>query len=212
MYNPCVWHRTNNKQEHVREREEEMTTDKETQEFLDSLSSNTVRGWFEEDRKNHPIRTWFDSLFPDGGLLGYAPHYSLTHPFVLLSDSLYQIKWAWQRVFRGWDDRVIWSINFHLAEVLPQWLEKLKKYKHGIPGQMFTEEDYKKDGYTLKNKAMEKREKEYDAILDKIILGFNSYTKMDELVEYKSEEYFKLEKQFNEGFELLIEWFSSLWD
>jgi len=38
----------------------------------------------------------------------------------------YQIKWAWQRLFRGYDDRVWWNLNSYLCKMLPVWLRKIK--------------------------------------------------------------------------------------
>jgi hypothetical protein len=61
--------------------------------------------------------------------------------FSVFRDVKNEIKWAYQRVFRGWDDRVIWSIDWYLAEYLPVWLEELKNSKHGCPMIMVPEGD-----------------------------------------------------------------------
>ena len=46
-----------------------------------------------------------------------------------------QIKWAYQRVTRGWDDRAVWSLDTHLSLVLGQQLIKMADIAHGYPGQ-----------------------------------------------------------------------------
>lgn len=44
-----------------------------------------------------------------------------------------QVKWAWQRVFRGWDDRVVWSLDTHLARTLGAQLVMMADIAHGYP-------------------------------------------------------------------------------
>lgn len=46
-----------------------------------------------------------------------------------------QIKWAHQRVFRGWDDRAVWSLDSHLTRVLGQQLIVMSEIAHGYPGE-----------------------------------------------------------------------------
>src|SRR5271157_6140443 len=48
-----------------------------------------------------------------------------------------EVKYAYQRVVRGWDDRAVWSIDYWLDDKMPAMLRKLKEDKHGIPGDMF---------------------------------------------------------------------------
>jgi len=44
-----------------------------------------------------------------------------------------QIRWAWQRVFRGWDDRAIWSLDTWLARTLGAQLQEMARIAHGWP-------------------------------------------------------------------------------
>lgn len=71
------------------------------------------------------------------------------------------IKWAWQRLYRGWDDRVIWSIMDYLARMLPVWLERLREETHGVPGSLCPE-----------GRDVEEASIVWDGILDKMIVGF----------------------------------------
>lgn len=52
------------------------------------------------------------------------------------------IKWAWQRLYRGWDDRVIWGIDIYLAKMIPIWLHRLKEIQHGYPAQFEGPEEW----------------------------------------------------------------------
>ena len=45
----------------------------------------------------------------------------------------YEIKWALQRLFRGWDDRAAMDISEWLAQVLPEMLEYIIKYSKSYP-------------------------------------------------------------------------------
>lgn len=36
-----------------------------------------------------------------------------------LRDIKLEIKWAWQRVFRGYDDRIYWGFDYHLTKIIP---------------------------------------------------------------------------------------------
>lgn len=38
-----------------------------------------------------------------------------------------QVRWAWQRLTRGWDDRVVWDLDRHLCRTLGQQLILLSK-------------------------------------------------------------------------------------
>jgi hypothetical protein len=50
-----------------------------------------------------------------------------------LSKVFNEIRWAYQRVARGWDDRAIWSVDSHLAETLGAQLIALAEIAHGSP-------------------------------------------------------------------------------
>lgn len=72
----------------------------------------------------------------DRGLVGLW--YWTTYAYYRLRDKKRdvprQIKWAYQRVFRGWDDRAVWSLDTHLTKVLGQQLILMSEIAHGYPG------------------------------------------------------------------------------
>lgn len=176
---------------------------------------DSVKEMFEdidrEFKEEHPIEYWIDnSLFKGKGLFSYAPHHVIEHPWILVKDVSRQIKWAWQRVFRGWDDRIIWSIDFYLDEKIPVWMEQLKKQKHGVPSCLFESEDWDElNGVSDEKYAI--AEAKFDSILDQIAEGFKAHREMEEFHQNEP-EYKELEKKFDNAFSLLHTHWSSLWD
>lgn len=45
-----------------------------------------------------------------------------------------ELTWAWQRVFRGWDDRSLWSYDYWLCKTMAEQLEKFAADAHTYPG------------------------------------------------------------------------------
>lgn len=82
---------------------------------------------------------------------------------------LKRVKWAWQRIWRGWDDTAVWGIDSWLIDILPAMLEELRKHK-GYPSMMVTE-----DIASLPQDRLDKIcIKKWNDILDKIIKGFEA--------------------------------------
>jgi hypothetical protein len=173
----------------------------------------TMEEWDKKWAKKHPIANWINEVLFRGKSIGrYSPHYALGS-FILLKDALYEIKWSLQRLFRGYDDQVIFSIDYYLDDMLPIWLEELMKCKQGCPMMMFQDGDFEEDGYTMKDGVMDVRVKEYDAILQKIADGFRMHRKIDDLeFKFGSPEEKAAQLQFDEAFDLFHKFYSSLWD
>jgi hypothetical protein len=162
---------------------------------------------------NWKITEILNDKFPRGWA-GYNCIYTLMHPWILITYTRRQIQWAWQRVFRGWDDRVIWSIDFHLADVIPDWFQELKNDKMGIPTVLFQESDYLEDGsYQLKPGVEKRLNEEYNKILDKISCGFAIYNLMEDCGIWENDPYYpKLRAYVDEAFDLLKQYFGTFWD
>jgi hypothetical protein len=176
----------------------------------EELTPETFDRWEEEWKKKHPVRAWIDKLFKNESLADYRASYSITHPWVFFPYIGRHIKWAWQRVFRGWDDRIIWSIDFYLAEKLPVWLKELKEDKRGIPSSIIPTECLL-DG-DIPDNVWEEGKITWDKILDEMIDAFNAYIEMDDIKFDKKPEYAVAEARFNKGFDLFKKHFGSLWD
>jgi hypothetical protein len=148
----------------------------------------------------------------DETFLDYRRDYILTHPILLFREVGLRIRWAWQRVFRGWDDRAVWSIDSYLADQIIATVYRLKTIKHGIPMSMFENDDFEENGYDIKPGHEKVADERWDKILDKIIAGFGCYKKLEDLSWVDTDETAILRKVYEEGFDILREHFSSLWD
>ena len=174
------------------------------------LKSDTFEKMNMEWEEKHPILNWIDEKFNHKSIADYAAHYTITHPWVILSYWRRQIRYAWQRAFVGYDERVIWSIDFYLAEKIPLWVRKLKEQKQGVPICMFTEKETSPNYRT--NEALERARVEHGKILEKIAVGFEGYIKMEDII-YEDKPEYKIEKEkFEEAFTLFREYFGTLWD
>lgn len=158
-------------------------------------------------KNNHPIQYWFDEHF-DWIKLGYAPHYSVTHPFVLLEDLFRNIKYAYQRVRFGYDERVHWSINYWLNPIMIKELNVLKNKKQGIPAKFFKSQE------ATENEDFEEAQKLWFDELDKMILGFESAQKLSDLdYDWKNTDVEKeLLNNFDVGMNSFKQNYFSLWD
>ena len=108
-----------------------------------------------------------------------------------ISNTKWRIKAAFQRMFRGYDDSARWNLNDYVADIVIENTKWMEKNATGHP-------------CNLKNM------KEWKAILKKIRKGFEAYNK----IKYATlDDRTKiLENQQEEGMELFIEHFDSLWD
>jgi hypothetical protein len=151
-----------------------------------------------------------------------------------------EAKWLIQRARRGWADCDIWSLDNYLSGWLPDALRRLKETKHGIPSGMFEAEDCDADG-NPSEAGMERGEARWDAIMDKMIAGFEADKRKesglyeDELGPYplyrpdgvskadwkiaqsmrfeRSQELAKQDEAvFQRGMALFTAYWSSLWD
>lgn len=140
-------------------------------------------------------------------VLYYNPKYYLTHPGKLVRDIRDNLRWASQRVFRGWDDRVSWSIDGHLCDLLPQWLRQTKNNLHGFPMSLVRDSDWIDNDYNLSEEAAYERELEWKDILETIALGFEAGARIVDHSEKDDDR-----KIFDKGMHLLHKHFFDLWD
>jgi hypothetical protein len=71
--------------------------------------------------------------FKKYGLFGWNYWHLITHPWVLVREWYFYIKWFWQRGQRGWADCDAWSLDTYLSGWLPQALDRLLANKYGYP-------------------------------------------------------------------------------
>ncbi len=163
-----------------------------------------------EFKRDHPISYWIDNtLFKDKSLFSYSPHYVIFHPWILINDIKNEIKWAYQRLTQKWDSRVIWGIDYYLAEFMPIWIEELKKKQVGVSVEFFDDLPWDiEDGHS--DETMKIAQDRMFVVLDKISDGFKAYQEMSDVYDKDTIEILK--KRFDEGFELFHKYFHILND
>lgn len=162
----------------------------------------------EDSRKN--FRNWLNNKFPKG-YGGYNPYYILTHPWEILREWKRQTRWAYQRVFRGWDDRAVWSMDYHLSKVIGEMVRELQDIKCGVPMGMFEGLPYENENnYSYSDESVKIAEERWDKILNDIAEGFEGYVKIDDLETYEEMER-AYGKFFDETFELFKKHYRNLW-
>lgn len=151
-----------------------------------------------------------DEKYPNG-ICNYRAKYVITHPRVVIFYYCNRIKWAYQRVKYGYDDRANWDMAFHIANLSIKLLNNLKEDKSGLPIDMYSgfEFDYE-HGYTKEQDKIAKER--WDKILIDMIIGFESSIKIMDDKYTDDKEFNKLEKKFNNGFNLFKKYFFNLWD
>lgn len=167
----------------------------------------------EWERKNRPFEYFINyKVFKDKTLFGYFPYHVIFEfpKFIWnrIDGFLREVKWAYQRVYRGWDDRVVWSVDAWLSEIMPDILKKLKEDKQGVPIEFF--DDPLKDSHTHEEFSVAKEK--LDAEIDKMIAGFLSSKKIIDWNWKNKDEKEFLEKTFKEGMDSFIENYFALWD
>lgn len=179
---------------------------------LNEELDETFDRWDREFKKENPIAYWVDNtLFKGKGFLGYAPHHSLTHPLVLLGDLLDKIRWAYQRVWRGWDDRACWSVDSWLDSIMPDILLRLKSTKQGTPIQFYEGLPHD-ENYNYGDEGDKIAQERWSEELEKMIAGFLASKKINNW-EYKTDEELEvLDLVFEKGMKSFVENYHSLWD
>lgn len=181
---------------------------------LDDLTTK-----WEEERKwkeAHPFRA-----FP-----GEAFDFFRYRVPRFVDDLYYEIKWGFQRMFRGFDDRWYWQYERMNAEQTLKVLKWLQKNKHGSPHVT----DSKKvisitEGETFAANGWEVNKKFHDRwnkALGLMVAGFEAYIKMEDVhlldkdgkYDHKAtvKEQKRLEKKWKTGATLFIDNYRGLWD
>ena len=120
-----------------------------------------------------------------------------------IQNALLEIKWAYQRVVRGYDDTAVWSLVDYLSDIIPVITRKLKNgncYSFQLPsvyGKRTGDDKYNK----------------WHEILEDIAIGFEANAKIREEIVIKGDaEYEELNKLWKKGSKLFIKYFNELWD
>jgi len=118
----------------------------------------------------------------------------------------YEIKWALQRLFRGWDDRAANDIAGWLSDTLPDMIEYMINNLWTYPTDGFIDPAV---GVPTDEEDIANMEK-WKQILQDIADGFREFSFENLCREYVEEDY-KMEK-FHKGMELFVKYFGELWN
>jgi hypothetical protein len=175
----------------------------------DNKTYDTVEDMLADLEKNMFFMYKVANKYFPKGICNYNAWHTITHPWIIIRYLLLEIKYAWQRVFRGYDDKVSWSFDYYLAKLVPPIIKEIKEHS-GTPVNFYSE-DYDFD--LVQSEEEEKRaHEEFVNTLDQIIEGFVVYCMInDNSIDCKSEEYKLLKDKFNNGFKLLHKYFEDLW-
>lgn len=124
-----------------------------------------------------------------------------------IKDIFREIRWAHQRVTRGWDDRAVWSIDYHLAKLIGQLVRELIKDNTGVPMAMYTQEEIGQDRNGTSSEMDKEKEKQWKGILLEIAEGFEAYAENGDCMLMNGNP-----ENFDKAFDLFRTHFSSLWD
>lgn len=129
-----------------------------------------------------------------------------------IRDARYNIRMAWQRLTRGWDESSAWGYHHWHNKTTVEQLEYLRKIHHGCPSGLCHG-----DGYHF-SAEKEGDKCEWDEILTDIIEGFKAEQKQDDLwweVSDKDErDLLEVEYQhaIDRGWDLYRHYYRNLWD
>ena len=117
------------------------------------------------------------------GLQGASLGYRLRH-------IKYELKYAWQRAWRGYDDSMVFNLDYGFVELYREILKDFKENLHGYPGTM--------------------TEEEWDDVLDEMIGNLDRIYYV--LFKSDNDDADLVEQEKDRFFELFKEHFWSLWD
>lgn len=170
-------------------------------------------------KKEHPFLSWYDeTMYKNFGkdrwfYFSYSPHTLLIEPSEVILQALREIRWAYQRVVDGVDERASWGVGSWLNEVMPKVLMKISGSEYGTPFAFF--DDAEDDSYEARKKA----DKKYDQVLIDLIWAFEEMKKLEDFdikqysdVKEAIADYQVREIKAKEKLKLLIDYFWEIGD
>lgn len=125
-----------------------------------------------------------------------------------ITNAVTGVRYAWQRVTKGYDELAWFSMDFYLADLIAKLTDELNKNGVGTPSVIFTELGFTPDEngkYTEPEELLAKSA--WSEVLTKIKEGFNEYSEVDNCMLHPDAEL----KKFHAGFELFHKYFRHLW-
>ena len=137
----------------------------------------------------NPIRI-IDIWLHKYGLFGWNYSHLILHPWIIVDESYYRVKWFIQRGYRGYADCDAWGLDYYLAGWMPSALKRLEDNKIGHPCGMTQK------GWKTRLRIMRE--------------GFEAAKAINDIPT--KEQYQKLKRRLDKGLKLFAEHYLSLWD
>lgn len=169
--------------------------------------------------KKQNFYTWFDKIMNDkfgvSRIFSWSPHQIFENPVGIIRDIGYEIKWAYQRVKYGVDERASWGVGYWLMDIMPKILKRIKGSEYGVPLSFF--EDDALDGSEPKESDIEIASQKYDDAIKDILWGFEEMKRLEEVKVYGKdgigiEEYKHRMTLAKEKISILIKYFHEIGD
>lgn len=174
---------------------------------VEVVTTETLMARWEAEKAKKNFRNWFNGLFPDKGYAGYAPYYLLLHPWEILLYWKQEVEFAWERVFRGWDSRATWAIDYHIAEQIVGTVKYLRKLDWGIPMIMFEGLPFEEGSdWNYTKESEEIAHQRWLQVLDDIVTGFQAYIDNEDRNFYEG----NMDEAFTKAFDLFRKHFKNL--
>lgn len=187
-----------------------------TDELKDSMTLNELKAkWDAKDKwaKEHPFLNFIDTAW-------WWIRYGIWNK---LTDWRIEVKYGFQRMFRGYDDRMWWGHSHENARQVLACLKKLQEHKHGAP---YTSDPDKvlsvEDVPTTSDGVNDEWFKRWDEALQLMIEGFQAWIDLDDVHlldengnydhEASQKERERLTKIWERGAKLYIANYGGLWD
>ncbi len=126
------------------------------------------------------------------GLFGWNYAHLFTHPWKIVGESYYRVKWFIQRGYRGYADCDVWSLDYYLSGWMPEALARLQANKIGHPIGM--------------------TQKGWDTRLEKMKQGFIEARKVSDMVYMTPQDCTRAQRRMEAGLKVFAKHFLSLWD
>jgi hypothetical protein len=158
-------------------------------DFTDYLEQKKKK---EEWEKKHKILSFFEQCY-------WYIRYGIWNE---AGEAYREIKWGFQRMFRGYDDTAYWSLYSYITDISLPVLKWMKENGHSI-GTI----EGSKEG------TFEEQELAWYNTLDKMINSFQLLKDDNTDCEMHDKEWYqKQHKDVQEGLELFAKYFQTLWD
>lgn len=123
------------------------------------------------------------------------------------------IKYAWQRIIRGFSDPDWWELDSYISRVIAGGLGELNKMRNGFPPELdlqFGENNGDKEWSRILSEIVSNIRK-YEDIQFNCSRALNGLSK-EEIPNWYKEKQKEAESAWNNAFELIKKWHQYFWD